>query len=214
MTDGDGNGIGGMVAAILRILVLTFLLGGMASCSLREPPAVLKLAELPDGGNICRIAILPFINQSEYSQADDIFGRVFASELINAGNYQVAQEGDVRRFFKQLQILPNQLPNIEQLRALADRLEAQIVISGVIVEMRDKNKYDRRLDPAVTVILRIIEGDSGRTLWATYHRREGNQYRKTMHFGLVNTVAALAKRVSGEIASSWQKEGLLKCSAD
>lgn len=187
------------------------LLVSVSACSLKESPTVLKQGQLPDGGKICRVALLPFVNQSGYKQGEDIFGRVFASELTNSGNYQVAQEGDVRKFYQQMQLLPTRSPNVEQLRALADRLGAQVIISGTIVEMRDKGESGSVLDPSVAVIVRIIEGVSGRTLWATYNRREGIQYRKIMHFGLVNSVTLLTKHVSAEIVEAWQKEGFLKC---
>lgn len=193
-------------------VALGVLLWLSTSCAFKTPPTVLKLAPLPEDGNICRVAVLPFANQTEYNQADDIFGRVFVTELINSGNYQVAQEGDVRKFFQQMQVLPGQLPHVEQMRGLADRLGVQIIVAGAVVEMQDKTMYGRRLDPTLAVIIRIIEGSSGRTLWTTYNRREGRQYRKIMHFGLVNTATELAKRVSAEIAEAWLEEGLRKCS--
>jgi len=183
----------------------------LCSCAFKQPPTVLKQGPLPRGGDVCRIAVLPFINQTAYKGADDIFARVFVSELVNSGNYQVAQEGDVRKFLQQMQVLPNQTPEIEQLRAMADRLGAQIVISGIVTEMKDVSEYGQHLEPSVAVVIRVIDGDSGRTLWSTYSRREGQQYRKIMHFGLVNSITSLAKYVSFEIVEAWHKEGFNKC---
>lgn len=194
----------------IRWLCLAFVVMA-TSCAFKDSPTVLKQGPLPDGGKICRVAVLPFVNQTEYKQADDIFSRVFVSELTNAGNYQVAQEGDVRKFYQQMRVLPNQMLGVEQLRALADMLGVQIIIAGTVVEMQGKNDFGQRLDPSIAVVLRIIEGASGRTLWATYNRREGVQYRQIMHFGLVNSVTSLAKHVSAEIVEAWHKEGFLKC---
>lgn len=183
----------------------------VTSCSFKEPPTVLKQGPLPDGGKICRVAVLPFFNQTGYKQADDMFSRVFVSELTNNGNYQVAQEGDVRKFYQQMHVLPNQVLGVEQLRALADMLGVQVIIAGTVMEMQDKSDFDQRLDPSIAVVLRIIEGSSGRTLWVTYNRREGIQYRQIMHFGLVNSLTSLAKHVSSEIVEAWNKEGFIKC---
>lgn len=194
-----------------RHFPVIFLLTLLCACSVKEPPTVLKQGALPDGGNICRIAVLPFVNQTGYKEADDIIARVFVSELVNSGNYQVAQEGDVRKFLQQMQVLPNQTPDSEQLRAMADRLGAQVVISGTVTEMNDKSEYGQQLEPSVAVVIRVIEGEFGRTLWSTYSRREGQQYRKIMHFGLVNSLTSLAKNVSAEIVEAWHKEGFLKC---
>lgn len=183
----------------------------VSSCSFKESPTVLKQGPLPDGGKICRVAVLPFFNQTGYKQADDMFSRVFVSELTNTGNYQVAQEGDVRKFYQQMHVLPNQVLGVEQLRAMADMLGVQVIIAGTVIEMQDKSDFNQRLDPSIAVVLRIIEGSSGRTLWATYNRREGIQYRQIMHFGLVNSLTSLAKHVSAEIVEAWNKEGFLKC---
>lgn len=195
----------------IRVLFCLFISVVLSACSGMDSPTILKQGQLPDGGKICRIAVLPFVNQSEYGQAEDIFARVFSSELVNTGNYQVAQEGDVRKFYQQMQVLPNQGLSIEQLRALADRLGAQIIISGTVVEMKDRSDWGAVLEPSVAVVVRIIEGASGRTLWVTYIRREGEQYRKIMHFGLVNSITSLTKRVSSEIVEAWQKEGFYRC---
>lgn len=194
-----------------RIWLFILLLGFAAACSIKQKPTVLKQGALPDEGKICRIVVLPFLNQTNYTQADDILARVFISELVNKGDYQVAQEGDVRKFYQQMRLIPTQVPSVEQLRALADLLDAQVVISGTVVEMRDKSESGQRLDPSLAIIVRIIEGSSGRTLWASYIRREGKQYRKIMHFGLVNSVTSLASHVFAEIVAEWQKQGFKKC---
>jgi len=199
------------VVAYKRRCFSVLLMAMLCSCSGKEPPTVLKQGFLPDGGNICRVAVLPFVNQTSYVQADGIFSRVFVSELVNSGNYQVAQEGDVRKFLQQMQVLPNQAPDIEQLRAMADRLGAQVVISGTITEMKESGELGDRLEPSLAVVVRVIDGDSGRTLWSTYNRREGQQYRTLMHFGKVNSVTSLAKHVSAELVESWHKEGFFKC---
>lgn len=202
----------GLGKAMTRRICLSLCVWLLVSaCSLKDSPTVLKQGPLPDGGKICRVAVLPFINQTEYREGDDIFGRVFISELVNSGNYQVAQEGDVRKFYQQMKMLPNRALSGEQLRALADMLGVQIVVAGTIVEMQDKGRFGQRLDPSIAVVSRIIEGASGRTLWVTYNRREGMQYRQIMHFGLVNSVTSLARRVSAEILEAWHKEGFLKC---
>ena len=108
-------------------------------------------------------------------------------------------------------LLPGQPPNVEEVRTLADRLGVQAVITGAVVEMRDKTKYGRRLDPSLAVIVRILDADSGRTLWTTYNRREGKEYRRILHFGLVNSLTELSERAAREILETWQEEGFKQC---
>jgi TolB-like protein len=178
---------------------------------MRDAPVVMEMIKLPFDGEICRIAVLPFTNQIDYKQGGDVFTRVFTSELITKGNYFVSQEGDVRKILQQMRMLPGETLSSEQIRALADRLGTQIVITGAVLEMRDKIKYGKKLDPSVAVVVRIMEASSGRTLWTTYNRAEGHQYRILMHFGVVNSINALAKKTSAEILDAWQKKGFKEC---
>lgn len=171
---------------------------------------ILKSGELPFGGEICRIAVVPFSNQTKYNVAETMFSRVFVSELISGGNYLVAHEGDVRGILTQMHKLPGSTLSSEQIRGLADRLGVQVVITGAILEVRGKGASQRSA-PSLAVVVRILEASSGRTLWTTYGRAEGNESRIIMHFGVINSVSALAKKLSAEIIKVWRKEGFQKC---
>lgn len=196
----------GAFICLLGFILLT------AGCASRDKPVVLKMAELPFEGSICRIAVLPLTNQTNYKMGETLFSRVFVSELIDRGNYLVAQEGDVRGVLNQMRVLPGKSLSSEQVRALGDRLNVQIVISGAVLEMRDKTEgSSRNLDPALAVVMRIMEASSGRTLWVTYNRAEGEDYRTVMHFGMISSVAALAKEVAAEIMEAWHKKGFKIC---
>ena len=115
-----------------------FSVAALVSCSLKNAPVILKMAPLPQDGNVCKIAVLPFANETLYPQADKVFGKVFISELIGTGDFLLSQEGDVRRTLKQMSIIPGHMPSVEQLRAVADRLGVQVVVFGTVVEMKDK----------------------------------------------------------------------------
>jgi len=78
--------------------------------------------------------------------------------------------------------------------------------------MSELDKSGRNLDPALAVVVRVLEASSGRTLWITYDASEGNQYQIIMHFGLINSMNALAKRSALEILDLWKKKGFEKCS--
>lgn len=197
---------GSRPAAFILLLLM------ISSCGFKESPALHKLAPLPDNGGICRVAVLPFINETDYPLADTLMYKVFVTELNKTGNIFVSQEGDVRRIYRQIKVVPGRMPFVEQLRALAGRLGVQVVVTGNVVEMKEKaSKYSSELEPAIAVVLRIIDADTGRTLWTTYHRREGRQYRVALHFGKVNTVTALAKKIVQEIIETWLDEGIKEC---
>lgn len=196
---------------LLKSLAGLFLLMLLAGCAVKDSPSLLKLHQLPDDGRICRAAVLPFANQTDYPQGGAIVGKMFASELAEVGGVVLAPEGDIRKVLMQMQIVPGGVPPIELVRALADRLDAQVVITGTVVEMGDKLLGSQELNPSLAVIVRILESDSGRTMWTTYNRREGQDYGVIMHFGVINSVTELAKITSNEIVLKWFEEGMQKC---
>jgi len=192
-----------------RLLIFGVIAFTLSGCGL-PPPNLQQLAPIAQD-NVCRVAILPFNNETSFSQGDIVIYRVFAAELSHMGNFMIVPEGDVHKVLHQMHIVSGKDLNIEQIRIVADRLQGQLLISANIIEM-DEEVDAGRTNPRLAVIFRIIDPDSGRVLWVTYHRREGAQYRKIMHFGVVNTVTELVRRVSHEVVENWfQVGGLPQC---
>lgn len=167
-------------------------------------------APLPPGP-VCRVAVLPFQSESEYPLAGLIAYKVFAAEFQTAGNYLLVQEGDILKIYQQLRILPGQAPSLEEMQILASRLEAQLLITGNVIEMRENTSGMDGVNPVLAMEVQIRDGRTGDTLWRTYHRRQGTDYRKAMHFGTINTVTGLGQQISREIINLWFKEGLTQC---
>ncbi len=189
-------------------LVLSLVLLCLAACG-PKVPSLVKYAPLPDE-RICRIAVLPFVSETDYPLANTIVYRIFMAELVRTGRFDVAQEGDVREVFSHMRIWPDQQPHIEHINILGDRLGVGLIITGTVVEMAEVPVADI-VNPVIALSLRIIDARSGETLWYTYHQREGEHYRKVMHFGVLNTVTSLANKVSQEVLELWFKKGLKGC---
>ncbi|MDP2106962.1 MAG: hypothetical protein Q8J76_13280, partial [Desulfobulbaceae bacterium] len=126
---------------------------------------------------ICRIAVLPFVNTTEYVQGDTFFYRIFISELNRQGGFTLAHEGDVRRIFRQMKVNPKEIPSYEQTQVLADRLGVDAIITGEIVAMADDENV-QETDPLLAVNLKLQAAGSNTLLMTTYHRRCGADYRK------------------------------------
>ncbi len=175
----------------------------------KQVPMVQKLAPLPEQAT-CTIAILPFLNESSYPQGGDIVGRIFLSELAASGHFNVLQEGDVHTIYQQLLIYPNRLPIRQQLEMIGGRLNADLLVSGIVQKMyqRDKGNF---VDTELTFILPLYNARTGELLWLTYHRRLGAEYQQFMHIGRIKTITALARRMSQEIITDWLNQGMLPC---
>jgi len=87
-----------------RILLLTLIaavgLLGPGCAGAGRGLVFQQMAPLP-AGRICSVAVLPFVNQSDYRQGGMIVYRVFQAELARAGAFAIRPEGDVRKVLRQ-----------------------------------------------------------------------------------------------------------------
>ena len=146
------------------------LLFFLAGCGYREQlPYHREMAPFPTG-QVCRVAVLPFANDSDYPLGDVMVKKIVMAELQEAGDYQVLQEGDVAKTFQQLRIYPGRMPNLEQMQIIADRLNAEILITGIILEMREDPWQYATINPKIVMEIQIRDGRNGETLWTAYHQ--------------------------------------------
>ena len=190
----------------LSVLLLAFLLGGCAT----RVPLHTQLSPLPPGP-VCRVAVLPFLNDSDFPLGDAIVYKVFATEFQAAGNYLVVQEGEILKVYQQLRILPGEAPTLQQLQIIADRVNAQLLITGIVMEVREDRGEYNSIIPAIIMEIALRQGRSGEILWTTFHRRQGTDYKKTMHFGTIHTVTGLSRQMAEEIINLWFDKGLKQC---
>lgn len=195
----------------LILLFFALLCGG---CSLlpgfKKLPLNEKMSPLPPG-SICQVAVLPFTNDSDFPSADAIVGKVFASQFEAEGDYLVSQEGDILKIYQQLHILPGKSPTLEQMRVIADRVHAQLLITGVVLEARENPGEHATVNPLLVEEVHLRDGRTGEILWTVFHRRQGTDYKKTMHFGTIHTITGLSKQMAVEIINLWFEKGLTKC---
>lgn len=193
---------------VLPFLLLLLLLPAIG-CGGPQPFSQ-QLRPLPPDP-ICRVAVLPFVNNSDYPLAGALVHQVFNAQLQQTAGYQVIQEGDVRKVYQQLRIFPGQQPTPEQMRLLASRLSAQLLITGTVIEMRETPGNNAPMNPVLELEILLRDGRNAVSLWHTHHRRQGTDYRTAMHFGAIHTITGLSRQVSREIINLWLKEGLTPC---
>ena len=194
---------------IHRYLVI-ILLGLLSTACGTQLPVHRQMSPLPQGP-MCRVAVLPFLNDSAFPLGDAIVSKVFATQFQGSGNYLVIQEGDILKVYQQLRIRPGEAPTPEQLRIIADRVNAQLLITGIVLEMREDRAEHGSVNPLLIVDIQIRDGRSGDTLWNTFHRRQGSDYKKTMHFGTIHTSTGLSRQMAEEIINLWFEKGLTQC---
>lgn len=156
------------------------------------------------------IAVLPFVNRSGYDQGEKIVYRLVLGELAQQCNWRVGLEGDVWKIYRQMRLKTWEVPTFEQLRVIAVRLGVDTLIVGEVLEM-DEKVTQSGVNPALSIQVRVYDGKSGLLQWSSLYRREGGDYQKMMHFGMVNTVSELGKKMVREMLEAWKEKGLLAC---
>jgi hypothetical protein len=202
-----------MPASRLVAALLLLLLGsGCAFLDLsgERLPLHREVAPLPAETG-CQIAVLPFLNDSDYPLGGLFMQKVFAAQLLSAGSYQLAPEGDIVKVYRQLRLLPGQEPTLEQLRIMADRLEAPLLLSGIVLNMEEGRGEHQTINPQLVLEVELRDPATGEIVWKTFHRRSGTDYKQTMHFGIVHSMTGLGAIMADEIINLWQEKGLPPC---
>ena len=112
--------------------------------------------------------------------------------------------------YHELQVAPGEYPGISELKVIGSRLKVQTLLAGKVQQMAEE-KRGGEMNPVIELYLQLFNADNGEVLWSTFHRREGRDYRKMMHFGVVDTVSELAKVMTDEIYREWHKQGFARC---
>ena len=190
------------------ILLLGLLSTGCAGND--QLPLHRQMTPLPSGP-ICRVAVLPFLNDTDFPLGDAIVNKVFTTQFQDSGNYLIIQEGDILKVYQQLHILPGIAPSLDQLQIIADRVNVQLLITGIVIEMREDRGEYNTVNPVLIMEIQIRDGRNGEMLWTAFHRRQGTDYKTTMHFGTIHTVTGLSRQMAEEIINLWIKKGLNQC---
>lgn len=190
------------------LVIFLWTVFALTGCGVKKPYVQEFSARGPaDRQNI---AVLPFVNRSGFPQGEKILYRLFLVGLVQQCNWHVALEGDVFKVYRQMRLKPWDIPDVEQLRVIAVRLGVDTLIVGEVLEM-DEKVTQSGVSPALSFQVRVYDGKSGLLQWSSLYRREGGDYQKVMHFGMVNTVSELGKKMVQEILGVWREKGLLAC---
>lgn len=179
-------------------------------CSLRSDLETrFAMKAVPE--QICRVAVLPFENRTSNPEAGTMAYRIFYSELASSGALQLETEGEMRFFMLRNRLLPGQLLNASHYADLVERLEVDAVITGMVSEVGMDSRKAGENVPFVAMQLDMYDVRNGRRVLSTFHRRWGDDYRKAMHFGMVNTVTGVMSHLSREVIDDWIEKGVGDC---
>ncbi len=206
---GHGKRVYGSVGIFIFLLLAGFL---MISCSSAgSGKAITRVAGGRLQNRMCRIVLLPFVNESQSQQLDVQAYRIFLAEIVKSGIFKVVPEGDLKDFFYRNRINQQTIWDRKLIAKLAQQLD---VDGALVVYIRDSNlvrgSYGSQLT-FVSMQIELHDARSGRLVLSSFMRRQGSDYTKVLHFGVVDTVSGLLQRMAREIIGIWEEEGVSGC---
>jgi curli biogenesis system outer membrane secretion channel CsgG len=125
-----------------------------------------------DFGFVEKIGVLPLENLTTDRQSAERATRMLITELLSTGAVDVVEPGEVETTFAHT-VEGRGEPTREQLVAMGKELEAQALLIGSVAQSNEVRSGTVSI-PVVTIDLRLVETDTGATVWAATHTERGS----------------------------------------
>jgi TolB-like protein len=164
-----------MSQRILISLLLATVPWGLAACGSSMKATQFSNPSF-DFAFIERVAVLPFENLSNDRQAGLRATRLTITELLASGALDVVEPGEVQAALIQtgaFQAGRTPIPSTEQIISLGQALEVEAIIMGTVTQSENLRSGNVPV-PVVTLDLRMVETETGATVWAATHSEKGS----------------------------------------
>lgn len=154
----------------LLAMVAVLLLLPLAGCrSTRQTQYLHKNADL---GAIERVAVLPFENLTQERAASDKVQKIFQMELLALDVFEVAEPGQVTKVLRSSGITSPEALGAKDFQKIGQELGVNAVFVGTVVDYTE-TRVGSTPTPEVTIQVRLVETQTGATIWSTSHTRAG-----------------------------------------
>jgi len=177
---------------------LCLLLLALLSCA--HPPRI-YLRPQTDLSEFKRIAVLSFDNLSGEEDAGEKITEIFTVELLRMGSFSVAEPGRVKKAVMEKRIRTTRDMDIEAVRWLGESLEVDLILAGSVLDFSAEESAGKKV-PMVTVISRLVQAESGVTVWTAYQSRQGDDKESLFGWGRITSLSELARLAVSEMLQS------------
>jgi TolB-like protein len=153
----------------MRILGVSALLVAAACASSTTTKYVHPNMDL---GAIKRVAVLPFETLVPDRSAGEKVQKIFLTELLSLDVFDVAEPGQVAKVLKAERIDSTESLGPADLKRIADALKVQGLFLGTVVDYAE-SRTGATPSPDVTIQLRLVEAQTGVTVWSASRSRSG-----------------------------------------
>lgn len=124
-----------------------------------------------DLGAITAVAVIPFENVTNDKLCAERVHKIFVTELLNYDAFRVVEPGQVLRAMRRDQLDPGALTP-EDMKRLGEQLKVQALFLGAVLEY-DEGRSSSVLAPRVRLQFRLVDTETGTTLWSVSRTRGG-----------------------------------------
>lgn len=146
----------------------------LAACKSALPPTEFTNPRF-DFSFVERVAVLPFENLTNDRQAGFRATRLMVTELLASGAVDVVEPGEVQAAMRALpgaQLGRVAVPSTEQIVSLSQELGVQAFVLGTVTQSENLRSGVVPI-PVVTLDVRMVEAETGATVWAATHSERG-----------------------------------------
>jgi len=125
-----------------------------------------------DFGLIQSVAVMPFENLSNAQHAGETSRDVFMTLLQAKVDLYVIPPGEILRAISRVQPDSARLPTSEEVVKLAQNLEADVIITGTVLEYGQVRSGSASSN-VCSLSIKMLEGQTGRVVWSASSTRGG-----------------------------------------
>jgi TolB-like protein len=190
-----------------------FLSGGKEGTRIKKvprryQPRIVFRSPLLETDRKYTVAVVPFFNTSERRSAGEIVVLHFVRQLKRFENFEIIEPGIIRQEFLSLRIIMEDGISLAQSDAVFSVLEADLVLSGKVMDYRDyKSAWGKA---KVDFSSQLIERKSRMVVWSSMSYNDGEEGVYFFDWGKVNTAHGLTKRMIQSIGERIVKEEIIR----
>jgi curli biogenesis system outer membrane secretion channel CsgG len=135
-----------------------------------------------DFSSIRKVAILPFETLTQDRSVADKVQKILTIEILSLGAFEVVEPGQVQKVLREQRIENAAAMAPAEIKQIGAALGVQALLFGSVVDFGE-SRVGTNPAPEVTIQLRLVETQSGLTLWSASHTRAGAKW-STRLFGV------------------------------
>lgn len=176
-----------------------FLALGLPGCG--AAPRHMRVHGTPLQGHP-RVALLPLENLSAKPDAGAAMTRTLFVELVRTGTCDVVESGEVDAAMDDQHILNSGSVSTPQLKGLTEKLKADFVMLGTVLEY-GTNKTQGGDVPTVGMALKLLDGRTGKVVWAGIRTLSGDEKETVFGWGVQHDPQALTEKLVSELLADF-----------